>query len=66
MGIGGKIQISWFVVLLLDAPGYRPVALGLTGMAVATLAWSLFWPVPTEVVGRGVLIVPGDAFGAGA
>jgi HlyD family secretion protein len=61
VAITGKIQISCFLVLLLDAPGYRPVALGLTGMAVVTVAWSLFWPVPTEVVGRGVLIVPGDA-----
>lgn len=47
--------------LVLDAPGHRPVALALGGMAALTAAWALFWPVPTEVVGRGVLIVPGDA-----
>ena len=47
--------------LVLDAPGHRPVALALGGMAALTAAWAMFWPVPTEVVGRGVLIVPGDA-----
>ena len=26
-----------------------------------TAAWALFWPVPTEVIGRGVVIVPGGA-----
>jgi len=35
------------------------VALG-TAWAL-TAAWFLFWPVPTEVVGRGVVIVPGGA-----
>ncbi len=35
------------------------VALG-TAWAL-TAGWFLFWPVPTEVVGRGVVIVPGGA-----
>jgi len=26
-----------------------------------TAGWFLFWPVPTEVIGRGVVIVPGGA-----
>ncbi|MCP9899641.1 NHLP bacteriocin system secretion protein [Cyanobium sp. Cruz CV13-4-11] len=35
------------------------VALG-TAWALAA-GWFLFWPVPTEVIGRGVVIVPGGA-----
>ena len=35
------------------------VALG-TAWAL-TAGWFLFWPVPTEVIGRGVVIVPGGA-----
>ena len=26
-----------------------------------TARWFLFWPLPTEVIGRGVVIVPGGA-----
>ncbi|WP_255124645.1 NHLP bacteriocin system secretion protein [Synechococcus lacustris] len=61
MVIPGKLQVKWPAFLVFDAPGYRPVALSLTGMAALTAAWVLLWPVPTEVVGRGVLTVPGDA-----
>jgi len=39
----------------------RPVAIALAGLWVLTSAWALFWPVPTEVVGRGVVIIPGGA-----
>jgi len=39
----------------------RPVALALGALWTLTAAWALFWPVPTEVVGRGVVIVPGGA-----
>ena len=35
------------------------IALG-TGWAL-TAGWFLFWPVPTEVIGRGVVIVPGGS-----
>jgi HlyD family secretion protein len=35
------------------------VSLGTVG--VLTAMWALFWPVPTEVIGRGVVIVPGGA-----
>ena len=35
------------------------VALG-TAWALSA-GWFLFWPVPTEVIGRGVVIVPGGA-----
>ena len=35
------------------------IALG-TAWAL-TAGWFLFWPVPTEVIGRGVVIVPGGA-----
>ncbi|MFN7900816.1 MAG: NHLP bacteriocin system secretion protein, partial [Synechococcaceae cyanobacterium] len=37
------------------------VALALGGMTALTLGWALLWPVPTEVVGRGVLVVPEGA-----
>ena len=30
-------------------------------VGVLTAAWALLWPVPTEVIGRGVVIVPGGA-----
>ncbi len=35
------------------------MSLGTVG--VLTAMWALFWPVPTEVIGRGVVIVPGGA-----
>ena len=38
-----------------------PVALALGGLWLLTVAWALLWPVPTEVVGRGVVIIPGGA-----
>lgn len=37
------------------------VLLALGGVVACTAGWILFWPVPTEVVGRGVMIVPGGA-----
>jgi HlyD family secretion protein len=37
------------------------VGLALAGVSVLTVCWFCFWRVPTEVVGRGVLIVPGGA-----
>ena len=37
------------------------VLLSLITMGSLTALWALFWPVPTEVVGRGVVIVPGGA-----
>ena len=39
----------------------RQVRLSLITMGSLTALWALFWPVPTEVVGRGVVIVPGGA-----
>jgi len=44
-----------------EASDERAVALALGGLWLLTAAWALFWPVPTEVVGRGVVIVPGGA-----
>ena len=40
-----------------EAPVLGALAL-LWGLAAA---WALCWPVPTEVIGRGVVIVPGGA-----
>jgi HlyD family secretion protein len=41
--------------------GEGQVGLALGGMALLTAAWACFWPIPTEVIGRGVFIVPGGA-----
>lgn len=30
-------------------------------MGGAIVLWALFWPVPTEVMGKGVLIYPNNA-----
>jgi HlyD family secretion protein len=37
------------------------VGLALAGVALLAAGWFCLWRVPTEVVGRGVLIVPGGA-----
>jgi HlyD family secretion protein len=37
------------------------VLLSLIALGGLTGLWALLWPVPTEVVGRGVVIVPGGA-----
>ena len=37
------------------------VGVCLAGMGGALLLWGLFWPVPTEVMGRGVLLYPNNA-----
>ena len=37
------------------------MATALAGLWGLAGLWALFWPVPTEVVGRGVVIIPGGA-----
>ncbi len=37
------------------------VGICLAGMGGALLLWGLFWPVPTEVIGQGVLLYPDNA-----
>lgn len=37
------------------------VGVCLAGVSGAVVLWALFWPVPTEVVGNGVLIYPDNA-----
>ncbi|WP_259725998.1 NHLP bacteriocin system secretion protein [Synechococcus sp. CS-1332] len=39
----------------------RRVLIALGTAWALTAGWFLFWPVPTEVIGRGVVIVPGGA-----
>jgi HlyD family secretion protein len=39
------------------APEQRPVAIALVGVATLTGLWSVFWRIPTEVVGKGVFAV---------
>jgi HlyD family secretion protein len=43
------------------ARDHRQVGFALAAMAAAVGLWALIWPVPTEVVGQGVLIHPGTA-----
>jgi HlyD family secretion protein len=50
---------SWLKRQSKDPEGQVLLALGTLG--VLTGGWVLFWPVPTEVVGRGVMIVPGGS-----
>ena len=40
---------------------HQQVGVSLAGMGALFGAWLLFWPVPTEVAGRGVLIYPDNA-----
>jgi len=40
---------------------HQQVGASLTGVGAIFGVWLLFWPVPTEVEGRGVLIYPGNA-----
>ena len=40
---------------------HQQVGASLAGVGVLFGAWMLFWPVPTEVEGRGVLIYPDNA-----
>jgi len=47
-----------------DGPLQQPEQRVLVALGAAwalTAGWFLFWPVPTEVIGRGVVIVPGGA-----
>jgi len=50
---------TWVQRQAADAEGQ--VLLGLIAIGSLTALWALLWPVPTEVVGRGVVIVPGGA-----
>ena len=50
---------SWLQRQVGDPEGQ--VLLVQAGVSVLTAAWLLFWPVPTEVVGTGVIIVPEGA-----
>jgi HlyD family secretion protein len=45
----------------VTARNHRQVGIALTAMATAVGIWALIWPVPTEVIGEGVLIYPGTA-----
>ena len=40
---------------------HQQVGASLAGVGAIFGVWLLFWPVPTEVEGRGVLIYPGNA-----
>ena len=50
---------SWVRRQAADPEGQ--VLFALAGLVTLTVGWVCFWPVPTEVVGRGVMIVPGGA-----
>ncbi len=40
---------------------HNQVGVCLAGVGGGLVLWALFWPVPTEVVGKGVLIYPNNA-----
>ncbi len=42
-------------------PPRRKVAWCLGGVVGAVVLWACFWRVPTEVMGKGVLLLPGSA-----
>jgi HlyD family secretion protein len=50
---------GWLRRQAQDPEGQVLLAQG--GVGLLTAAWVLFWPVPTEVVGQGVIIVPDGA-----
>jgi len=52
---------AWGWVRRQAADPEGQVLLALAGLVTLTVGWVCFWPVPTEVVGRGVMIVPGGA-----
>ncbi|MCS5704778.1 NHLP bacteriocin system secretion protein [Synechococcus sp. FGCU-3] len=52
----GRLQSRW-----QGLTDHQQVGVCLAGVGGAIVAWALFWPVPTEVVGMGVLIYPDNA-----
>lgn len=54
-----RLVQAWVRRQAVDPEGQVLLALGSVGALLGT--WVLFWPVPTEVVGRGVMIVPTGA-----
>jgi HlyD family secretion protein len=56
---GVRRSQRWLQVQARDPEGQVLLALGT--VALLTGAWVVLWPVPTEVVGRGVMIVPGGS-----
>jgi hypothetical protein len=54
-----RAKVTWLRQALRDPEGQ--VGLALASMASLAVLWGCFGRVPTEVVGRGVLIVPGKA-----
>ncbi len=51
-----QIQSSW-----QGLSDHNKVGLSLAGVGSVLVLWALFWPVPTEVEGMGVLIYPNNA-----
>jgi len=52
----GRLQSRW-----QGLADHQQVGVCLAGVGGVIVAWALFWPVPTEVVGLGVLIYPDNA-----
>ena len=44
-----------------DLSDHQQVGVSLVGVAGLFCGWLLFWPVPTQVQGKGVLIYPDNA-----
>jgi HlyD family secretion protein len=39
----------------------RQLGYALAGVGVAVVGWALFWRIPTEVIGRGIFLMPNNA-----
>ncbi|MFN7678665.1 MAG: NHLP bacteriocin system secretion protein [Cyanobacteriota bacterium] len=59
--ISGKKELALDPAARDPARDHRQVGLALGALAATIAVWALVWPVPTEVVGQGVLIQPDGA-----
>ncbi|MCX5968131.1 MAG: NHLP bacteriocin system secretion protein [Cyanobacteria bacterium] len=51
-----RFQARW-----LGLSNHSQVGISLAGLGGVLVLWALFWPVPTEVEGKGVLVFPENA-----
>jgi multidrug efflux pump subunit AcrA (membrane-fusion protein) len=56
MILGTRLRSRWH-----GLSDHAQVGLALLAVALGLLGWGLFWPIPTEVSGEGVLIYPDNA-----
>jgi HlyD family secretion protein len=56
MTLGSRLHSRWH-----GLSDHAQVGLALLTVALGLVGWGLFWPIPTEVSGQGVLIYPDNA-----